>query len=343
MEYFAFQWHITEACDQRCKHCYIYALGSHAKFQEMALEDMVRVIENCQAFCRKAGRLPYFYLTGGDPILHPQFWQLAGLLKERDLPFAILGNPFHLTDDVCQKLRDHGCRKYQLSLDGLRETHDRIRRPGSYDETLAAIPLLRRAGIHVAMMATVSKWNVQEIPALVDVAVEHQADIFAFARYCPSQADRDTTCSPLEYRALLEACWEKFQAYEAAGCPTTFSRKDHLWTLFLYEKGLLHIDETLDPDTIYDGCNCGNCHMTILSDGAVYACRRMESKVGNALTDDLYDLFTGPAYEAYRQYDQFEKCAKCELLRFCRGCPAVAAGYHGSPYAPDPQCWKEVL
>lgn len=35
MEYFAFQWHITEACDQRCKHCYIYALGSHAKFQEM--------------------------------------------------------------------------------------------------------------------------------------------------------------------------------------------------------------------------------------------------------------------------------------------------------------------
>ena len=45
----------------------------------------------------------------------------------------------------------------------------------------------------------------------------------------------------------------------------------------------------------------------------------------------------------YRQYDKFEKCAKCELLRFCRGCPAVAAGYHGSMYAPDPQCWKEVV
>ena len=93
---------------------------------------------------------------------------------------------------------------------------------------------------------------------------------------------------------------------------------------------------------IYDGCNCGNCHMTILSDGAVYACRRMESKVGSALTDDLYDLFTGEAYEAYRRYDQFEKCSRCELRRFCRGCPAVAAGYHGSMYAPDPQCWKEI-
>ena len=157
MEYFAFQWHITKACDQRCKHCYIYALGSHAKFREMAVEDMVKVIGNCRTFCKKAGRMPYFYLTGGDPILHPQFWTLAKLLRERDLPFAILGNPFHLSDEVCERLAACGCRKYQLSLDGLRDTHDRIRRPGSYDETLAAIPPLKRAGISVAVMATVSK------------------------------------------------------------------------------------------------------------------------------------------------------------------------------------------
>ena len=203
--------------------------------------------------------------------------------------------------------------------------------------------MLRRAGIHVAIMATVSKWNVAEIPALVDVAVEHKADIFAFARYCPSMEDRDTTCSPQEYREMMERCWEKFQKYEAEGCETTFNLKDHLWTLFLYEKGLFKIDEHLEPDMIYDGCNCGNCHMTVLSDGAVYACRRMESKVGSALTDDLYGLFTGEQYDKFRQYDKFEKCAKCELLRFCRGCPAVAAGYHGSMYAPDPQCWKEVV
>lgn len=342
MEYFAFQWHITEACDQRCKHCYIYALGSHAKFKEMAVENMVKVIDNCQTFCEKAGRLPYFYITGGDPVLHPRFWELAELLKERDLPFAILGNPFHLDDEVCRRLKAHGCRKYQLSLDGLRETHDHIRRPGSYDETLAAIPPLKRAGIDVAVMATVSKWNVAEIPALVDVAVEHEADIFAFARYCPSIADRDATCDPEEYRDMMEQCWEKFQKYEAEGCKTTFNLKDHLWTLFLYEKGLFDPQNYPEDDMIYSGCNCGNCHMTILPDGAVYACRRMESKVGSALSDDLYDLFTGDVYEAYRRYDKFEKCAKCALWRFCRGCPAVAAGYHGDMYAPDPQCWKEV-
>ena len=73
----------------------------------------------------------------------------------------------------------------------------------------------------------------------------------------------------------------------------TFNLKDHLWTLFLYEKGLFDPKSYPEDEYVYDGCNCGNCHLTILSDGAVYACRRMESKVGNALTDDLYDLFTG--------------------------------------------------
>lgn len=338
MEYFAFQWHITEACDQRCKHCYIYALGSHAKFREMPLGDMITVIENCREFCRKAKRLPYMYITGGDPILHPQFWTLAKLLKTAEIPFAILGNPFHLTEEVCERLRGYGCRKYQLSLDGMQETHDRIRRQGSFDETLSVIPMLKNAGMDVAVMTTVSRWNYKEIPDLIDVVVENKADIFAFARYCPSMEDRDTCCSPQEYRELMEAAWQKFEQYKDSD--TTFNLKDHLWTLFQYEKGLFRPEKYPDDEYVYDGCNCGNCHLTILSDGAVYACRRMESKVGNALEDDLYELFTGPKMDAYREYEKFEKCAKCELLRFCRGCPAVACGYHGNMYAPDPQCWK---
>lgn len=340
MEYFAFQWHITEACDQRCKHCYIYALGSHAKFKEMAEPDMDTVIENIKTFCRKANRLPYLYITGGDPILHPQFWALAEKLKTENIPFAILGNPFHLNDAVCKRLHDYGCQKYQLSLDGLRETHDRIRRPGSYGETLAAVPILRNAGIDVAVMATVSRWNCKEIPVLVDVVVENNVDIFAFGRYCPSMSDRGSCCSPEEYHEMMELCWEKFEQYKDSG--TTFNLKDHLWTLFQYEKGLFHPSDYPDDEYVYGGCNCGNCHLTILSDGAVYACRRMESKVGNTLTDDLYDLFTGPQMDKYREYEKFKKCSKCELLRFCRGCPAVASGYHGNLYAPDPQCWKEI-
>lgn len=340
MEYFSFQWHITEACDQRCKHCYIYALGSHAKFRQMSVDGMRRVLDNIETFGRKASRQPYLYLTGGDPILHPAFWTLAEAFRRRGIPYTVLGNPFHLDDAVCQRLKATGCRQYQLSLDGLEATHDRIRRRGSYKETLAAVPVLRRAGIAVAAMTTVSRWNYKEVPRLVDVVVENGFDVFAFARYCPDEESRATCCSPTEYRDMMAQCWEKFNRYKDSD--TYFSLKDHLWTLFKYERGLFDPTKYPQDDIVYDGCNCGNGHFTILSDGACYACRRMESKVGNALTDDLYDLFTGAEMDRYRVYENFEKCSRCELLRFCRGCPAVAAGYHGSMYAPDPECWKEV-
>ncbi|MDE7345122.1 MAG: SPASM domain-containing protein, partial [Muribaculaceae bacterium] len=121
-----------------------------------------------------------------------------------------------------------------------------------------------------------------------------------------------------------------------------FNLKDHLWTLFLYEKGLFKIPEDSEPDAIYDGCHCGDCHFTIQPNGNVMACRRFESVVGNLFKKPIHELWEGSEMDYYRQYDKFEKCSKCELLRFCRGCPAVAYGYHRSFYSPDPQCWKEV-
>ncbi len=340
MAYFAFQFHITDECDQRCEHCYIFAEDHNKPIQQISLENAERIIENCEAMCEEMVRKPYFYITGGDPILHPDFWSIAALLKEKNIPFAILGNPFHLTKDVCQRLKAYGCLKYQLSIDGLRETHDKIRKPGSFDTTLEKIPLLREAGIHVAIMTTVSGMNMDEIEGIVDIVVENMADIFAFARYCPTGFEKDNHIEPMAYRNLLDRLWAKFEKYKDS--ETTFNLKEHLWTLYLYEKGLFKIPDNLNKDKIYDGCNCARSHMTILPTGEVLACRRMDSTVGNALEEEMARIFQGEKMDTYRRYDEFEKCAKCELLRFCRGCPAVTHGYNGNLYNADPQCWKEV-
>jgi len=340
MEYFAFQWHITDSCDQRCTHCYIFSENNFIKLKEMTWTEIESVFDNCMDMCKKANRLPYFYITGGDPILHSRFWDLMALLKTNNIPFTILGNPFHLNDDVCKRLKEHGCERYQLSIDGLRETHDTIRMPGSFDTTLEKIACLRNTGIRCAIMTTVSGTNVDEIPDIIDLIVEHKADIFAFARYCPTSSEKSTHLTPEQYKALLEVCWQKFEAYKDS--ETSFNLKDHLWTFFLYEKGLFTIPQDAKENVIYDGCNCSNCHLTILPKGDVYACRRFESKVGNVFNEKLMDIFTGDNMNTYRQYDKFEKCSKCELLRFCRGCPAVAHGYSGNFYATDPQCWKQI-
>lgn len=90
-QYFSFQWHITDECDQRCKHCYIFSENVCKELDAMNWQQMQDTFYNCLDFCEVYNRLPYFYITGGDPILHPDFWKLLALMKEHDIPFTILG------------------------------------------------------------------------------------------------------------------------------------------------------------------------------------------------------------------------------------------------------------
>ena len=308
----------------------------------MTWPQMQDTFYNCLDFCKVYDRQPYFYITGGDPILHPDFWQLLDLMHKHGIPFTILGNPFHLTDEVCRRLKSLGCEKYQLSIDGLRQTHDWFRKPGSFDTTLEKIGCINRAGIRSVVMTTVSGTNIDEVPGIIDTVVAAGANVFAFARYCPTSGEKDTHITPQRYRQLLADCDAKFKAYEAAGCQTYFNKKDHLWTLYEYETGAFQIPAAAEDGVIYGGCNCGNCHLTILPTGDVYACRRVQnSRVGNVFADRLADVWVCQM-EQYRSYAKFEKCTKCELLAWCRGCPAVASGKTGNFYAADPQCWKEI-
>ena len=101
-QYFSFQWHITDDSNQRCKHCYIFLENNCKKLDFMSWEQMKETFYNCLDFCEVYDRVPYFYITGGDPILHPDFWKLMELMKEHRIAFTIFGNPLHLTDGVCQ-------------------------------------------------------------------------------------------------------------------------------------------------------------------------------------------------------------------------------------------------
>lgn len=336
---FGFQWHITNRCDQRCKHCYIYQgekIGD-GWGKELDLHECAVVVDNIQSFCHNMQCKPNIAITGGDPLLAEHVWELLEIIHDKDIPISILGNPFHLTPEVCERLHNLGCRSYQMSLDGLEATHDVFRKLGSFQATLQAIPLLKEAGIRATIMSTVSLVNYQELPVLTRIIVEQGVDLATFARYAPTQGDTQFNIPPFEYRDFLGRMWEVYSELAEKG--TTFPLKDHLWTLFLYENGLVNID--LNEEMVVDGCNCGVKHMTILPDGTVYACRRFKSPIGNALKDSLEAIFLSKKMDHYRDLDAMEGCGRCELRNYCRGCPAVAFGSTGSYHAKDPQCWKQ--
>ncbi len=85
---FPIQWHITDTCDQRCRHCYIFTEGA-PPVVTMPYDVCARVVDQIEDLCQCLGMDPYVYLTGGDPILHPDFWRVMELLHSHGIRVAI--------------------------------------------------------------------------------------------------------------------------------------------------------------------------------------------------------------------------------------------------------------
>jgi len=335
---FTLQWHVTNACDQRCKHCYIYnSENKPVANQEISLDVSKKVVDDFISFCRWIGRPPFFVVTGGDPLLYSKIWEVLAYLKSRNVRFSILGNPFHLNSAVCQRLHELGCASYQMSIDGMEETHDMFRKDGSFAATIGAIPLLREAKIKTMIMTTVSRENFQEIGDVIQATTAAGANTYTFARYCPTHGDTEDNLTSGEYRDFLSNIWQQIKSQGMQG--TRFLYKDHLWKAFLIEEGVIKPPKN-NHEKVADGCHCASDHLTLLPDGSIYACRRFESNVGNIFDKNLYSVWHGKEMRNYRRVADIEGCRDCELLYFCRGCRAVAHGTTGNFFAKDPQCWR---
>lgn len=334
---FGLQWHITNRCDQRCRHCYIWRksdlTGVH---EEPDLAECRRITDDFVRSCREMNVTPMMTITGGDPMLHPEFWAILEYIHFNDIPLVILGNPFHLTSENLCRLRDLGVVSFQLSIDGLERTHDMLRKPGSFQATLEAIRLINQSGIRSMVMSTVSLLNYQEMPDVARLCAAHEVGNYAFARYCPTHGDGEHNMPPRLYREFLAQMWSVYR--ELAESSTNFALKDHLMTAYLFEEGLFQ--PRPEKGIIFEGCNCGLRHLCLLADGQVYACRRFDSPVGNICAKSFREMFFSPEIEQYRQIEVLDGCKDCELLCYCRGCHAVSAGLSGSFFDKDPQCWR---
>lgn len=338
---FSMQWHITAECDQRCKHCYLFNSPDAAKevrgSRAMTLETLQKIAKNFHDAACRLDATPRIFMTGGDPILSPHFWKLSEYIYSLGIRISLMGNPFHITDAVAVKLRSLGIRDYQMSLDGLEVMHDTFRKRGSFTATLLAADILKRNGIDVGIMTTVSKVNAADIPKLTGLLVDRGIASCTFARYCPNAQDEsDVLFEPFEYRQFLDQMWEVYDELHDRG--TYFPLKDHLWNLYLMEKGLFTPEPT--NGVVVAGCGMGVSHITVLADGTVYACRRFPSPIGKVPEMQFDEIFFGDEMEKFRSRESFKKCATCELFTYCRGCPAVASCVTGSWESADPQCWK---
>lgn len=349
---FGIQWHVTTRCDQRCVHCYMFDSDYFPveNRDELNFEGMRDILFNFLEAANVLECVPHISFTGGDPLLKPGFFKILEEIKKlkesgQEFSLRMMGNPYHLNNEVAKDLFKFGILYYQLSIDGLKDTHDAFRKMGSFQNSLKAISILKENGIKPMIMFSLSKKNFRDIFPLMKLMVDVGVQAFTFARIVANGRGRDRfkkeeeQFTPEEYKDFLREYFELKQELIKKGVKTKFPEKDHLWSLFHYERGEL---QTKNDNIVYSGCSMGvNCP-SVLADGTVYACRRFPSPVGKLPEEKLIDVFLNDKFCDYRDVNKLEKCRRCELLNYCRGCPAVAWGLSGSHLSKDPQCWKVV-
>jgi MoaA/NifB/PqqE/SkfB family radical SAM enzyme len=171
-------WQITNECNLACLHCIEESGPGKAFSDELDDAQVFSVIDQLIA-----SDVPYLSFSGGEPMLHPQFFAMVERVCSRGAQLKIETNGHYLSPDNCARLRDLGVKAVQVSLDGAtKATFNRMRVRGEFDTTVEGVRNLRAAGVPVEINFSPAVFNVGEIGAVVDLACELGAYSFYTGR-----------------------------------------------------------------------------------------------------------------------------------------------------------------
>jgi len=329
-----FQWHVTDRCNLHCSHCY-QDDDSHSDLtwneHLTILEHILSFIRLCQD--RNNGRpfRAHVTVTGGEPFVRDDFIPLLErLYAERQFfSLAILTNGTVLTPAVVNSLKKVQPGFVQVSIDGTRSTHDRIRGNGSYDRAIVGLKCLVNAGIPTYISFTAQRVNYRDFPAVARLGRQLGVTRVWADRMVPCGRGGETAenlLTPTETR--------EFFALMQRGQKSSWLKRSQV---------KLHrsLQFTVTGDQPYR-CSAGDTLVTILANGDVCPCRRMPLVVGNIFQEPLAHLYgSSELFLGLRDRERMSKgCKSCFYARNCAGgSRCIAYAVYGDLYRADPGCW----
>jgi AdoMet-dependent heme synthase len=165
-------WETTKACNLSCKHCRAVPQRRLSPM-ELTTRRAFDLIDDIAQVAK-----PVMVLSGGEPLFRPDLFDIGAYGVESGFRMALATNGTLVNDRVAAKIADAGFSRVAISLDGAQpDTHDRFRgMPGSHALALRGLRNLRGEGVSVQINSTIAKHNVHELPALLDLALEIDAD-----------------------------------------------------------------------------------------------------------------------------------------------------------------------
>ena len=337
-------WEITDACNMRCLHCEAAAGRRHP--DELSHEQAM-------AICDQIVEMGWarVNVTGGEPLVRKDWADIAGKLAAGGCSVALVTNAMLFSDDVAQQAADVGVETLSFSLDGERQTHDRIRvTPGqgrsSYDAVFHGIKRARDRGMKTVAITHINRWNFDQLRTVHTRLTEAGVDGWQLQLAVPMGRLRELEepyMLPVEQLPELEALCASFIEYrreQEAG-----PRVAVMHSVGYYGKNEMTIRRGyLDKQRFFVGCVAGWRVAAITSDGKVKPCAMAPRAwaTGDLHRQSLAAIWDNQDQLAYQPRWSEAKlegnCRGCSYRFICRGgCSSMAYALTGTIYN-NPYC-----
>jgi len=334
------QWDSTNNCNLGCAHCYH---PTHIQNENlMGLEEVKDMLDDLSNTAERWSMSPRISISGGEPLMRRDLLDILRYANEKRILTAILTNGTLLTPKKAGEIFEAGVRRLQVSLDGRKDTHNKIRRrPFAYGEALKGIINASNAGIDVTVSMTLMQSNKEDFEDVVRAAIDTGAKKVGFKTYVP---DRNSGADDPEYVSAEEALsvfMEAGKLMEKYRDRIRVLDSDVLWQIV---KSIDPFKEAAKEENKYlTGCSAGYRALSVLSDGTVYPCRRLPIKIGHINEGIVNLIIDSEVMQNLRNLDKMRKNSLCDMVAHCRGCRAVAYAVTGDYMAKDPMCFKDLI
>jgi radical SAM protein with 4Fe4S-binding SPASM domain len=346
-------WNLTNRCNLACTHCYSSSGPECGSGDELTTAEARELIDDLTAV-----KIPLVIFTGGEPLVRPDIWDLAGYCRQNGIKTALSTNGTLITDQVAEKIKSSGIEYAGISLDGaIADTHDRFRNtPGAFEKAVAAFACCRKAGVRSGVRVTLTRENQDELGALVDLARDLGASRFCLYWLVPCGRGGDTyerlqLSAPDVIRALtlLYGKAKEIPAEEMEFL-TVDAPQDCIHLLQSMERdGSPDLEDARDLlVSLNGGCSAGDRVANVDPRGNVYPCQFARSPaflVGNIRDRPFSTLWNdndNPVLARFRTKppEVSGKCRSCSYLRLCGGgCRVRAYAWSGDFSGEDPFCF----
>jgi len=291
---------------------------------------------------------PIVILTGGEPLMREDVFELARYGTEKGLRMVMATNGTLITKEVTKRMKSSGIQRVSISLDGPDAgMHDRFRKvDGAFDGALRGIELLKNEGIEFQINTTVTRHNVEQAEQMLRLALGLGAAAHHLFLLVPTGRAKDMTGQEIdarEYEKLLHWFYDmrnQVPIHLKATCAPHYYR---ILRQQAHKRGEKVDYETYGLDAMTRGCLGGTSFCFISHVGVVQPCGYLELNCGDLKKSTFHDVWEDSAiFGQLRDFSSYKgKCGRCEYVRVCGGCRARAYESSGDFLEEEPLCTYE--